>query len=52
MQELMVDELQNIEGGCGWCYVGAGLVIVGGYLCGGLLGAGVAAVGVAGVLLV
>lgn len=50
--EIEPIELQFVEGGCGFCYVGAGAVIVGGALTGGPLGAGLAAVGVAGVLLV
>lgn len=52
MVELDKKELENIDGGCGWCYVGAGLVITGGFLCGGIPGGVVAIVGVAGVALV
>lgn len=47
-QDLEYQQLQDIEGGCGWCYVGAAAVIVGGALTGGLAGAGLAALGVAG----
>lgn len=51
MIELKKEELDYINGGCGWCYVGAVCVIVGGGLCGGLPGAGLAALGVLGVAL-
>lgn len=50
--ELSANELEKVDGGCGWCYTGAALVIAGGALCGGPIGGIVAAVGVAGVLLV
>lgn len=52
MQEVTMEELQNIEGGCGWCYVGAAGIIAGGFMAGGPLGGLVAIVGVIGVLLV
>lgn len=52
MQEITREELENIEGGCGWCYVGAASIIVGGFCAGGVLGGIVAGVGVADVLLV
>ena len=42
-------ELDTINGGCCWCYVGAVCVIAGGFLTGGILGGAVAAVGVVGV---
>lgn len=52
MQEITREELENIEGGCGWCYIGVAGVIGGGFLAGRVLGGIVAGVGVAGVLLV
>uniref|UniRef100_UPI004056F20A hypothetical protein n=1 Tax=Acetatifactor sp. TaxID=1872090 RepID=UPI004056F20A len=51
INELRQEDLECVEGGCTWCYVGGGLVILGGFLTGGLGGAGLAALGVAGVLL-
>lgn len=49
--ELDYQQLQDIDGGCGWCYVGAVAVITGGALMGGLPGAALAALGVVGVIL-
>lgn len=42
-------ELSSINGGCGWCYLGGGLIVVGSIMTGGLLGG---VIGVAGVLTV
>ena len=50
-EEISREEMENVEGGCGWCYTGAVLVIVGGFLTGGLGGAALGALGVVGVLL-
>lgn len=51
LSEMRQEELEVIEGGCGWCYVGGVLVVVGGGLTGGIPGAVVAGLGVAGVVL-
>lgn len=39
----------HINGGCGWCYLGGGLIVVGSFMIGGLLGG---FIGLAGVLTV
>lgn len=51
LREMKAEELEAVEGGCGWCYVGGALVIVGGFLVAGWGGAFLAGLGVVGVIL-
>ena len=52
MYEIIDEELEQINAGCGFCYVGAAAVVAGGILTGGPVGGIVAIVGVSTVLLV
>jgi len=47
--DINLSELSLISGGCGWCYVGGGVIVAGSIMTGGVIGG---VIGLAGVLTV